>query len=169
MSSTAKKQRRVCLVAVDVRSAHNIGAFFRTCDGFGAELALVGACPRPAHDQDDRLPYVTKKATASIAKTALGTEKVVKWRYFPTFFEAIKALRKDGFVICALEQTGKSKQLREITSEHDVALVVGREVEGLSSDEVSLCDQSYEIPMNGQKESFNVSVASGIGLYELTR
>ncbi len=157
---------RLALVAVDVRSTYNVGSLFRTCDGFGAELILVGICPRPIHLKDDRLPHISQKADKEIAKTALGAEKTVKWRYFKDFEECVSLLKKEGFFVAAIEQANDSAEIRFLSSKKDTALVVGREVEGLYSEELALCDKTYEITMQGSKESFNVSVAAGIALYQ---
>ena len=159
---------KVCLVAVDIRSMHNIGSLFRTCDGLGAELYLVGICPRPRHEDDSRLPHVSRKAEKQIAKTALGAEKTVKWRHHDTLLAAKHELEKEGYTLIGLEQSDKSKDLRTLKNDKPIALVVGREVEGLSLVEQKLCSELYEIPMQGEKESFNVSVAAAIGLYQLT-
>ena len=158
---------KVCLVAVDVRSAHNIGALFRTCDGFGAELFLVGICPRPQHDDDSRLPHIVKRAEKEIAKTALGAEHTVSWRHADTLLECKNILEKEGYSLTAIEQTGDSRPIGELESTSSIALVVGREVEGLTRVELDLCEKAYEIPMVGEKESFNVSVAAAIGLYHV--
>lgn len=165
--STVK--RTICLVSVDVRSTHNIGSFFRTCDGFDAELYIVGASPRPAYDDDTRLPYIVNRAEKEIAKTALGAEKNVTWYYADTLLECVSELRKKGFRILAVEQSSKSKPLKEMPADTQLAFVVGREVEGLNEVELALCDGVVEIPMHGKKESFNVSVAAGIALYEARR
>ena len=157
-----------CLVAVDVRSAHNIGSLFRSCEGFGAELFLVGICPRPMHDGDDRLPHIAASAHKEIAKTALGAEGQVRWRYARTLKEGIETLKSEGYKIIALEQSDTSKPIYDLKPGEKTAVLVGREVEGLSAEELKLCDETYEIPMAGKKESFNVSVAAGIVLYQLT-
>lgn len=160
---------KLCLVAVDVRSAHNIGSFFRTCDGFGAELFIVGASPRPRYDDDNRLPHIAKKAHNEIAKTALGAENTVRWRYAETLLECSRMLHEEGYSIYAIEQARDSRPLQMLDKMKHMALVVGREVEGLDLVELGLCDGTYEISMVGQKESFNVSVAAGIALYEARR
>lgn len=160
------KRSKVCLVAVDIRSAHNIGSLFRTCDGFGAELFLVGICPRPKSDVDSRLPHIADKAHSEIAKTALGAENSVKWRYSETFSECIKTLKDDGYDIYAVEQLEESNSIKNLKIEKYTALVIGREVEGLSDAELKQCSEVYEIPMTGKKESFNVSVSAGIALYQ---
>lgn len=157
---------KVCLVVVDVRSAHNIGSMFRSCDGFGAELYLVGVCPRPIHDDDSRLPYISKKAHKEISKTALGAEETVKWRHADTLLECINNLKREDYKFVAIEQSKKSKPLKSLILNQNTALVVGREVEGLSLVEIGLCSEIYEIPMNGAKESFNVAVSAGIALYQ---
>jgi tRNA G18 (ribose-2'-O)-methylase SpoU len=160
---------KVILVAVDIRSSHNVGSLFRTCDGFGADLALVGICPRPLSTNDDRLPHIAKKADSAIAKTALGAEKSVKWRYFSNFDSCIKTLRDEGNRIIAVEQASNSKSIHRLELNESLALIVGREVEGLSPEEINLCDDVYEIPMKCKKESFNVSVAAGIALYQISK
>jgi 23S rRNA (guanosine2251-2'-O)-methyltransferase len=159
---------KVCLVAVDVRSTHNVGSFFRTCDGLGAVLYLVGITPQPLHDDDDRLPHIARKADKDIAKTALGAEKTVKWRHHDTLLAAKYDLEKEGYTLVGLEQSTTSKNLKDLKSDKSIAIVVGREVEGLSLVEQKLCDELYEIPMQGGKESFNVSVAAGMALYQLS-
>ncbi len=151
---------------VDVRSAHNIGSMFRSCDGFGAELYLVGICPRPVHDDDNRLPYISKKSHKEISKTALGAEDTVKWRHADTLLECINNLRKENYKFIAIEQSPRSKSLKSLKIDQNTALVVGREVEGLSLVEIGLCDEIFEIPMIGAKESFNVAVSAGIALYQ---
>lgn len=159
---------RICLVAVDVRSAHNVGSLFRSCEGFGAELYLVGICPRPLLENDDRLPHIAQNAHKEIAKTALGAEEQVRWLYAATLEECISVLKNEGYKIVALEQSETSQSIYDLKAETNTAALVGREVEGLSLDELKMCDETYEIPMAGTKESFNVSVAAGIVLYQLS-
>jgi tRNA G18 (ribose-2'-O)-methylase SpoU len=160
-------KHKICLVVVDVRSAYNVGSFFRTCDGLGAELYLVGISPLPVHENDRRLPYIANKADKEIAKTALGAEKTVRWRHHDTLLAAKLELEKEGYTLCGLEQSPRSKNLKKAILSRPMALVVGREVEGLTEMEQQLCDEIYEIPMKGSKESFNVSVAAGMALYHL--
>lgn len=155
------------MVAVDVRSAHNVGSLFRSCDGFGAELFLVGITPRPAYDDDFRLPHMARKIHKDIAKTALGAEDTVSWRSADTLLECRDILEHEGFTLVAIEQAELSLPMTQLTAEKDIAIVLGREVEGLNPVELSLCECIYEIPMLGDKESFNVSVTAGIALYQL--
>lgn len=159
--------RKVVIIAVDIRSTHNVGAFFRTADGFKAHLVLTGITPRPiGPDDDDRLPHISRKAHDAIHKTALGAELSVQWRYYTDATDAFMAAREDGYKIYAIEQDDSSKPIAHLPIDEDIALVLGPEVTGLSSEILDLCDGIYEIPMQGKKESFNVSVAAGIALYQ---
>jgi tRNA G18 (ribose-2'-O)-methylase SpoU len=159
--------RRICLVAVDIRSIHNVGSFFRTADGFSAEIVLTGITPRPKGDVDDeRLPHVIKKSHSALSKTALGAENTVTWRYYADITNAIAQLRSEEFRIVALEQDDNSLPITELSGSDNLAILVGPEVDGLCPDILKLCDEIYEISMSGGKESFNVSVAAGIALYQ---
>jgi tRNA G18 (ribose-2'-O)-methylase SpoU len=116
---------------------------------------------------DDRLPHIQTKAHKAIAKTALGSEDNVKWKYFKDFASAKDYLKSKDVSIYAVEQSEFSKPINELKSKNkSIALVVGPEVDGLPDSIIDQCDGIYEIPMVGKKESFNVSVASGIALYQ---
>jgi len=157
---------RLILVADNIRSTHNVGAFFRTCDAFGASLVLTGITPRPSgQPDDDRLPHIRQKMDDAIHKTALGAESTVTWEYFPSTDEAITHLRKSGYQVHAIEQAKSSKSISALSADQPTALIVGPEVDGISSDVLAQVDAIYEIPMQGEKESLNVSVAAGIALY----
>ncbi len=167
-----KRPIHITLVIPDVRSSENVGSIFRTSDAMGVErIFLVGYSPRPI----DKF----KRPDSKIAKTALGAEKEIPWEYFKTIAPVIKKLKKDGYIILALEQTPNSIDCRQInkllggrrssTPPIRVALIVGNEVKGISKSILKYADHVIEIPMRGKKESLNVSVATGIALSELTR
>jgi len=154
-------------MAIDIRSTHNVGAFFRTADGFNAHVVLTGITPRPTGGAGDRrLPHVATKAHNAIHKTALGAEQSVQWRYYEYLEDAFIAAREDGYRIYALEQAETSQLLSDLPRDQNIALVVGPEVDGLPDSVLAQCDGIFEIPMIGKKESFNVSVAAGIALYQ---
>lgn len=159
----------ISVIAHNIRSTHNIGSIFRTCDGFGIEhLYLSGYSPYPASDQDTRLPHIAEKMTNEIAKTALGAEKTVSFTYTPHIEVTIDAFKAHGYKIIGLEQDESAIQLPDFQSPQKILLVLGEEVEGLTPELRKRCDDLIEIPMRGQKESFNVSVATGIALYGLS-
>lgn len=149
------------LILHNIRSAHNVGAIFRTADGAGvSKIWLTGYTPAPL-DQ-------FKRPNGEIAKTALGAEKTVAWDKREDVSELINELKKEDVQIWALEQNEKSVNYREAKLTGQTALTVGNEVEGIEGEVLSKCDQILEIPMRGQKESLNVAVATGVALYHLT-
>ena len=159
----------ISVIAHNIRSTHNIGSIFRTCDGFGVEhLYLSGYSPYPAIDQDTRLPHIAEKMTNDITKTALGAEKTVPFTYSLHVEVTIDAFKAHGYKIVGLEQDESAIQLPDFKSPEKILLLLGEEVDGLTPDLRKRCDYLIEIPMRGQKESFNVSVATGIALYALS-
>lgn len=158
--------RSIIVIAHNIRSTHNIGSIFRTCDGFGVDkLIISGYSPYPQMTGDARLPHIANKLTSQIHKSALGAEETVSFEYQPT--PNLDGFKAQGYTIVGLEQTDDSVALNEYQPGDKVALLLGEEVEGITSDLLDQCDQKIEIPMFGQKESFNVSVATGIALYHL--
>jgi 23S rRNA (guanosine2251-2'-O)-methyltransferase len=157
----------IIVIAHNIRSTHNIGSIFRTCEGFGVtKLILSGYTPYPNVKNDPRLPHISNKLTAQIHKTALDAEMMVPFEYQAQ--PDLASLRAQGFTIVGLEQDKRSTLLPSYQAPQKVALLLGEEVEGITSDYRDQCDDIIEIPMKGKKESFNVSVAAGIALYALT-
>lgn len=159
--------RDIVLIAHNIRSTHNVGAIFRTAEGFGvSRIILSGYTPYPQLTDDTRLPHIASKLTSQIHKTALGAEALVPFSYqeVPDFSE----LRQAGYRIVGLEQDKRSTPLSLYEAPDSIALVIGEEVDGISAELRDACDDIVEIPMHGEKESFNVSVATGIALYALT-
>ena len=152
-----KQSRKLPLIVVldNLRSLHNIGSIFRTCDAFLVEaIYLCGISACPPHKE--------------IHKTALGAEDSVDWKYFKTAMHAIDHLQANGFAVWGVEQTENSVLLTDFTIEtgNRYALVFGNEVRGVDQDVVDHCEGCIEIPQFGAKHSFNVSVSAGIALWE---
>ena len=150
------------LVAPNIRSAHNVGAFFRTADAFGVtKIFLVGYTAAPPKPQID--------------KVSLGAEQWVPWEKRVYLKPVIKRLKKRGVKIIALEQNKKSINISDLNQEKinlageaGVALIVGNELKGVRTDILRLCDAIVHIPMQGMKESLNVSVAAGIAMQRIS-
>jgi 23S rRNA (guanosine2251-2'-O)-methyltransferase len=160
--------RSIVLIAHNLRSAHNVGSLLRTADGLAVnEVYLTGYTPYPIGAQDDRLPHLAQKTDRAISKTALGAEKTVAWSHNVEVPVVINALRNDGYQIIGLEQAPRAVPLPEFKSTAKVAIIVGREVEGIEPEVLEQCDQIVEIPMQGQKESLNVVQAAAMALYQL--
>lgn len=156
------------VIAHNIRSTHNVGAIFRTCEGFGVnEIYLTGYTPYPTEEKDSRLPHIRDKITHQIHKTALGAEEMVPFTHTEDVTVAIQQLKDLNYSIVGLEQDMRSVALSEYKREAKVALLLGEEVHGLTQELRTQCDTLIEIPMQGKKESFNVSVAAGIAIYSL--
>ena len=148
------------LILSNIRSAINVGAMFRTADAVGVgKIYLTGVTPSPT----DRFG----RAQKDIAKSALGAETWVPWEYQKSLVPLIRKLKKDGFTIIAIEQDKKSIDYRKVKTSKKVAIIMGPEVEGLDKRILKECDVIAEIPMNGKKESLNVSVACGVALFKI--
>lgn len=154
------------LVVHNVRSAHNVGSMLRTADGLGvARVYLTGYTPYPLAPDDTRLPHLARKIAAQIDKTALGAGQSVVWEHQDHIATALADLRAGGYQLAALEQAPNSIALPGYMPGAKLAIVVGREVEGLEPEVLAACDLALEIPMFGDKESFNVAVAAAMALY----
>lgn len=166
------------LIAYNIRSTHNVGALFRTAEGMGVKhIICAGYTPYPrvataqierqpySDHTDTRLPHEAEKLTQQIHKTALGAETMVPFSHSDTL--DFSHLRKLGYTIVGLEQDERSHPLHEYSPPTKIALLIGEEVHGIPHDLRNECDEFIEIPMYGKKESFNVSVATGIALYAL--
>ncbi len=159
--------KKLIVILNNIRSTYNVGAIFRTSDGLGVdEIILTGYTPF----LDKGLPYEQVKLKKQIHKTALGAEDLVKWRRIDDIRDAISEFRSRSFRIVALEQGKGSLNLAEPQAfDQDIALILGEEVHGIPPEILKECDQLLEIPMCGQKESFNVSIAGAIALWELSK
>lgn len=152
-----KNTDKIPLIVVldNVRSLNNVGSVFRTSDAFivnGVYLCGITACP----------PH------AEIHKTALGAEETVNWLYFKDTLEAVDKLRKEGYIICSIEQVKGSIMLDKLQLEKDkkYAVILGNEVKGVQQTVVDNSDYCIEIPQFGTKHSLNVSVTAGIVIWE---
>lgn len=148
----------VVVVLDNIRSCHNIGSVFRTCDAMGIEkLWLCGITATPPNKE--------------IHKAALDAEKSVPWEYSPETLEAVNKLKEEGFQVYAVEQVAGSISLSVFTpgANQKLALVFGNEVKGVDQTVIDVCHGAIEIPQFGTKHSFNVSVSAGIVLWEVTR
>lgn len=163
---------KIQLLLHNIRSTYNVGAILRTADGFGVEKVwLTGYTPYPELPNDPRLPHLRQKITQQIHKTALGAEQTVLIQHQTDPMATVQSLRNDGWRALALEQTENSTNLSdfETQSTDKYLLIVGEEVAGVAPELLELADTILEIAMHGTKESFNVSVATGIALYQLTK
>ena len=149
------KKTPVTIVLDNIRSALNVGSIFRTADSFLIEnIILCGITITPPNK--------------SIRKVALGATDSVNWQFKQNTLEAVLKLKKSGYYIIGVEQADKSSKLNNFYLPHKpIAIILGNEVDGVCQDVINICDEVIEIPQFGTKHSLNVSVTTGIVIWEL--
>ena len=158
----------IILIVHDIRSCHNVGSFLRTAEGLGVSIVyFTGYTPYPATPDDTRLPHITAKLTSQISKTSLGTELSQRWQNHDDINKLLATLKSDGYSLVALEQAPNSIPLQSYKATDKLALLIGREVEGIEPELLNRMDAVIEIAMQGQKESFNVVQAAAMALYQI--
>ena len=152
----ATQKYPVYVVLDNVRSLNNVGSAFRTADAFLVQgICLCGITACPPHRE--------------IHKTALGATDSVEWTYYAHTRQAIEALKKEGYKIISVEQAENNTELTDFKPlpNQKYALVFGHEVKGVQQSIVDMSDMCIEIPQEGTKHSFNISVSVGIVLYHV--
>ncbi|HEU0120559.1 MAG TPA: RNA methyltransferase [Bryobacteraceae bacterium] len=140
----------------NVRSAYNVGAFFRTADGCALERLYLGGITGPPPQKQ-------------ISKTALGAEETVPWEHHWDVVPVLDRLRGEGFEIAAVETSVRSVDIFDWQPRFPVCVLFGHEVDGIQPHLAERCDVHVRIPMLGSKHSLNVATAGGVLLYELLR
>jgi len=149
------------VILYNVRSRHNVGAIFRTCEGAGvSKLWLVGYTPAPV----DRFGRVVEE----IKKTSLGASDMVPWQQADNIFLLLEKIKESGTSVVAIEQSPGAVSLFEYSESENVAYIFGNEITGVTLDIQNDCDVIVDIPMAGRKESLNVSTTVGIVLFQKT-
>lgn len=142
------------IIAHDIRSLHNVGSILRNAAAFGAEkVYLTGYTGQPPRKE--------------IAKVSLGAENLVPWEG-GEITAIISTLKTTGYTILALENTATAQDIATLTPGKKYALVLGSEVEGIAPEVLNMCEAEVIIPMHA-KRSLNVSVASGVAMYILSK
>ena len=153
-------KREFYVICDNIRSLENIGSIFRTSDALGvSKIFLCGI--------SGKVPAWETGLHKKIAKTALGAEKTVAFEYYKDTVRLIDKLKKDKINIVALEQAESAVEYTKFKSKFPLALILGNEVEGVSQKILNKCDKIIYLPMAGQKESLNVSVAFGVAGYNI--
>lgn len=157
-ASQYKDQDKTPIIVVldNIRSLNNIGSIFRTADAFLiTKIYLCGITATPPHKD--------------IQKTALGATDSVDWEYAENTMEVITKLQANGIIVTAIEQAEDSVSLDSFSPapETTYAVVFGNEVKGVQQEVVSQSDVVIEIPQYGTKHSLNISVSTGVVLWDL--
>ena len=154
----ASDKTPIVLVLDNIRSGLNVGAAFRTADGFAIEkIYLCGITAQPPHRE--------------ILKTAIGANESMEWEYIKETKNIVEQLKGEGYYIAAVEQAEDSTSLQDFALPMDakVALIFGNEVKGVDVEVMGLINECIEVPQFGTKHSFNISVCMGIVLWEVFR
>lgn len=144
------------VVLDNIRSLNNIGSVFRTSDAFLIEkIYLCGICATPPNKD--------------IHKTALGATESVAWEYVADTLTLVEKLKNENIKVLAIEQVENSTKLNTFFPEKNqkYAIVMGNEVKGVQEAVVNVADLCIEIPQLGTKHSLNISVTTGIVLWDL--
>ncbi|MDO5451952.1 MAG: TrmH family RNA methyltransferase [Candidatus Saccharibacteria bacterium] len=162
---------RLVLVLDNIRSTYNVGAILRTAEGLGVEKVILSGYTPRVHDAN-LLPHLRDKLDREIHKTALGAEEMLEIYSYGDIFTELKKLKDQGWQVVGLENNIQGVRLMSLNDPglkgelaDQVVLILGEEVDGIDKGLYELIDLFVEIPMKGQKESFNVSVAAGIAMY----
>jgi tRNA G18 (ribose-2'-O)-methylase SpoU len=149
---------KTLLILENIRSAHNVGAIFRTAEGAGvSKIFLIGYTPAPV----DRFG----REQPEIIKTSLGASKIIPWDKKDSIEEVIKMLQKDEVEVIVVEQSSHSTVYNRHKPKGDRAFVFGNEIDGVSAAALAAADHCIDIPMSGQKESLNVATTVGVILF----
>jgi len=142
------------VICDNIRSLENIGSIFRTSDALGVKkIFLCGISGRPPHHK--------------ISKTALGAEITMPFEHCKQIGRLVDRLKKQGVQVVALEQAKDAILYTDLKPQFPAALIIGNEVDGISKKILAKCDKIIFLPMSGQKESLNVSVAFGVAGYNI--
>lgn len=149
------KKTPIIIVLDNIRSFNNVGSVFRSSDCFRIEkIYLCGITAQPPHRE--------------IHKTAIGATESVDWEYSEETIDVVKKLKKDAWKTYAIEQTESSIMLNDFNPDKNkIAIIMGNEVEGVQQEVINACDGVLEIPQIGTKHSLNISVCTGVVLWDL--
>ncbi|MEC9488436.1 MAG: 23S rRNA (guanosine(2251)-2'-O)-methyltransferase RlmB [Halanaerobium sp.] len=151
-----KKGTAPFLIILDqIQDPHNLGSIIRTAEALGADGIII-----PAHRACGITP--------TVSKTSAGAVEHIPVAQVTNINHTISELKEKGIWIYGLEMTGEN-QLSATDLKGPLALVVGSEGSGLRRLVKENCDFLVQIPLRGQINSLNASVAAGIMIYEIFR
>lgn len=161
MRVAARRQRDIMFIMEDVHNLHNLGAIARSCDAFGVQQISF-----TMENEDNFDPSQISNVTSS------GASKWLDYRIFEDGTrDALTTLKGEGWHIAATSVSQDAQSLYEVdfTQYKKLAIMVGNEHAGISPAAIETANSAIYIPMQGLTESFNVSVAAALCLFEVTR
>jgi len=157
-NDTTGQVSKIAAVAIldNIRSALNIGSIFRISECFSFEEVILCG-------------YTSTPENSKIAKSAMGTDKIVDWKYQESIVNAIQNLKSNGYTIYALETVEGSTAIQQTNWKFPLAIILGNERFGITKEVLALADEIVHIPLTGNKNSLNVSTAFSICAYEISK
>jgi 23S rRNA (guanosine2251-2'-O)-methyltransferase len=143
------------LVLDGIQDPHNLGACLRTADAAGVDLVIL------CKDRSAGITPVVRRAASGAAETLAVIQAT-------NLARVLRTLKKRGIWLAGTSDEAKAS-LYETDLKSPLALVMGSEGSGIRRLTSELCDFLVHIPMSGQVESLNVSVATGVCLFEINR
>ena len=148
-------EKNKCLLILDgIEDPHNLGSIIRSAECFGVDGVII---PK------NRACQVTE----TVIKTSAGAISHVKIARVTNINTTIEVLKKKGFWVYGLELGGRP--INEVDFSGNIAVVIGSEGKGIKMQTRLACDDIVTLQLKGKVNSLNASVATGIGLYEITK
>lgn len=147
-------QRNKLLLLLDqIQDPHNVGAIIRTAECAGADGIILTR-------------HESAPINETVIKTSAGATEYIKLSIVTNLAQSIKRLKKEGFWIVG-SYLGDSVDYQQVDYTVPTALIVGNEEKGIRKLTAEKCDFLVTVPMSGKIESLNVSVATGVLLFEI--
>jgi len=155
ISESKSSSNPLILILDSIQDTHNVGAILRTAECSGVNGVIV-------------TKHNSAPINATVVKTSAGATEHVKIAQVNNLANTINVLKESGFWIVG-SSLDNAKPYTEVDFKMPIALIVGNEEKGIRKLTADKCDFLVKIPMGGKLQSLNVSVATGILLFEILR
>ncbi len=155
ISESKKSQYPLLLILDSIQDTHNVGAIFRSADCSGVDGIII--------TKNNSAPI-----NETVVKTSAGASEHVKITLINNLAQTIDELKQKGFWIVGSYLEG-AKDYTKVDYKVPIAVIVGNEEKGIRKLTADKCDHLVRIPMKGKIQSLNVSVATGVMLFEILR
>ena len=155
LSESKKSTFPLTLILDEIQDPHNVGAILRSAECSGVNGVIL-------------TKHHSATITSTVTKVSAGATEHLKICQVNNLSQTIDELKENGFWIVG-SSIENAKLYTEVDYKMPVALIVGNEEKGIRKLTASKCDFLVKIPMSGKLQSLNVSVATGILLFEIFR
>jgi 23S rRNA (guanosine2251-2'-O)-methyltransferase len=155
INESKKSQYPLLLILDSIQDTHNVGAILRSADCSGVDGIII--------TKNNSAPI-----NETVVKTSAGASEHVKITLINNLAQTIDELKQKGFWIVGSYLEG-AKNYTKVDYKVPIALIVGNEEKGIRKLTADKCDHLVRIPMKGKIQSLNVSVATGVLLFEILR